>query len=139
MNNLVEFHARHKLILMSYHQTIMRQLGKIAANQGQRKPKTVFGDYQILLCKALARPPRVMSPINVLMHAMGYFSEKVTSGEKKFFLDMLEQYRQKKIPLSVCSAVIKSWIVRFNEKYLAQQYFFSPYPEALVELSDSGK
>lgn len=139
ISKLVDFHARHKLILMSYHQTIMRQLGKLVANHEHRDPKGVFDDYQTLLCKALARPPRVMSPINVLMHSMGYFKEKVTGGEKKFFLDLLEQYRQKKTSLSVCNAVIRSWIVRFDEKYLAQQYFFSPYPEALAELANSGK
>jgi uncharacterized protein YbgA (DUF1722 family)/uncharacterized protein YbbK (DUF523 family) len=139
MKNLVDFHARHKLILMSYHQTIMRQLGKLVANHEQRDPAIVYSDYQALLCKALAKPPKIVSPINVLMHAMGYFSEKISTGEKKFFLDTLEQYRHKKIPLSVCNAIIKSWIVRFDEQYLAAQYFFEPYPEALVELSDSGK
>lgn len=139
IKNLVDFHAHHKLILMSYHQTIMRQLGKLAANHERRDTKTIFDEYHALLCTALARPPRVTSPINVLMHAMGYFSEKVSGGEIKFFLDLLEQYRQKKIPLSTCNAVLKSWIVRFDEKYLAAQFFFSPYPEALVELSDSGK
>lgn len=139
MKQLVEFHARHKLILMSYHQTNMRHLGKLVANHEQHDPQMVFDEYQTLLCKALARPPKVVSPINVLMHAMGYFSEKISPAEKKFFLDSLEQYRHKKIPLSVCNAIIKSWIVRFDEKYLAAQYFFEPYPEVLVELSDSGK
>jgi uncharacterized protein YbgA (DUF1722 family)/uncharacterized protein YbbK (DUF523 family) len=139
MNRLVDFHARHKLILMSYHQTIMRQLGKLVANHEQQDLETVFGEYQTLLCKALVKPPKIVSPINVLMHAMGYFSEKISAGEKKFFLDTLEQYRHKKIPLSVCNAVIKAWIVRFDEQYLAAQYFFEPYPDALVELSDSGK
>jgi uncharacterized protein YbgA (DUF1722 family)/uncharacterized protein YbbK (DUF523 family) len=139
INNLIDFHARHKLLLMSYHQTIMRQLGKLVANHEQRDPKAVFADYQTFLCKALACPPRRMSPINVLMHALGYFSEKVTGGEKKLFLDLLEQYRNKKIPLSACNAVMQAWIVRFDEKYLAAQYFFTPYPETLVEMSDSGK
>lgn len=139
MKHLVEFHARHKLILMSYHQTIMRQLGKLVANHEQHNTEIVFDEYRALLCKALAKPPKIVSPINVLMHAMGYFSEKISAAEKKFFLDTLEQYRHKKIPLSVCNAIIKSWIVRFNEQYLAAQYFFEPYPEALVELSDSGK
>jgi uncharacterized protein YbgA (DUF1722 family) len=137
--NLVEFHANHKLILMSYHQTFMRQLGKLAANHEHHDADRVFEKYHALLCSALARPPRVLSPINVLMHALGYFKEKITGGEKRFFLDLLEQYRRKKIPLSACNAAMKSWIVRFDEKYLATQFFFSPCPEDLVELSDSGK
>lgn len=139
IKNLAEFHARHKLILMSYHQTLMRRMGRLVANHEHRDVGMVFTDYFTLLCEALQKPPRIMSPINVLMHALGYFSDKVTAGEKRYFLDLLEQYRQKKTPLSTCNAVIKSWIVRFNENYLATQYFFAPYPDALIELSDSGK
>lgn len=136
--DLVDFQACHKLILMSYHQTLMRRLGKLVANHEQRDPEAVFDEYHTLLCKALLLPPKVTSPINVLMHAMGYFSEKVSAGEKRFFLELLEQYRRKKIPLSACNSVMKSWIVRFGENYLAAQHFFAPYPEVLAELSDSG-
>jgi uncharacterized protein YbgA (DUF1722 family)/uncharacterized protein YbbK (DUF523 family) len=139
INDLVKFHTSHKLILMSYHQTIMRRMGKLVANPEGRNIREVFLDYSALLRSALARPPRTASPINVLMHTLGYFSEKITSGEKKFFLDLLEQYRLKMVPLSLCTTVIKSWIVRFNEPYLKNQFFFNPYPDDLIELSDSGK
>jgi uncharacterized protein YbgA (DUF1722 family) len=98
----------------------------------------VIDDYFTLLCDALRKPPRV-SPINVLMHVLGFVSNKETAGDKKYFFDLLELYRQKKIPLSTCSAIIKSWIVRFNENYLATRYFIARYPDARIELSDSGK
>jgi uncharacterized protein YbgA (DUF1722 family) len=34
---------------------------------------------------------------------------------------------------------MQSWIVRFENDYLAQQTFFRPYPEPLIALTDSGK
>ena len=139
LNELIAFHSHHKFILMSYHQTIMRQLGTIVANHEKKEITTLYNEYFMLLCRVLARPPRIHSPINVLMHALGYFSDTISSGEKKYFLTQLDLYREKKIPLSVCNAVIMSWIVRFDVDYLATQYFFNPYPEALIELSDSGK
>ena len=70
---------------------------------------------------------------------MGYFSEKLSSKEKRFFLDSLDKYRAGKIPLSANLGILKSWIIRFEENYLAQQNFFEPYPEGLVEITDSGK
>ena len=76
---------------------------------------------------------------NVLMHALGYFSEGLSREEKAFFLASLEDYRQQRIPLSVPAGIIKSYIVRFGEDYLAQQSFFQPYPDRLVEITDSGK
>lgn len=139
IKNLVDFHATHKLILMCYHQTIMRELGALVANAKLCGTRTVFEQYFELLCCAIVHPPKAISSVNVLMHALGYFSGKLTSAEKQFILNLLQQYHQKKIPLSACIAVMKAWIVRFDEKYLASQLFFSPFPEALLELSDSGK
>ncbi|MDY7041166.1 MAG: YbgA family protein, partial [Chloroflexota bacterium] len=88
---------------------------------------------------ALARPPRRNSGINVLMHALGYFSEGLSNREKAFFLDALGRYRAGKVPLSVPIGIVSSWIVRFNEPYLVQQTFFESYPEDLLEITDSGK
>jgi uncharacterized protein YbgA (DUF1722 family)/uncharacterized protein YbbK (DUF523 family) len=137
--NLVDFHTSHKLILMNYHQAIMHQLNTLVASAKHSDIRTVFEQYFELLRSALAHPPKAISQVNVLQHALGYFSEQLTSAEKQFFLNLLEQYLQKKIPLSACIVVVKAWIVRFDEKYLAKQLFFSPWPEALMELSDSGK
>ncbi len=52
---------------------------------------------------------------------------------------MIHKYAEKKIPLSSLLAILKSWTLRFDEKYLLRQTYFEPYPEALVEISDSGK
>jgi uncharacterized protein YbgA (DUF1722 family) len=83
--------------------------------------------------------PRRNSPVNVLMHALGYFTQTVTPDERHFFLDLLEQYRNKKIPLSACNAAITAWIIRFDEPYLQRQYFFAPYPRELINLVDRAR
>ncbi len=139
IQNLIDFHATHKLILKCYHENIMCTLDALVANADHYNTRTVFEQYFELLCCALAHPPKAKSQVNVLQHAFRYFSDKLSSPEKQFFLNLLEQYHQKKIPLSACIAVMKAWIVRFDETYLASQFFFSPWPEALMELADSGK
>jgi len=133
MQALVRFQAENKLLLMSYHQEEMRLLGKIVANHEKLPLATVLAEYQRHLWAALARPPRCASAINVLMHALGYFSAQLTSQEKQFFLETLERFRQGQVPLSVPNHLMRSWIVRFQEKYLAQQTFFAPYPDGLIE------
>jgi len=54
-------------------------------------------------------------------------------------LDMLDMYREDRTPLSVCLALIKSWVARFNVKYLANQTIFAPYPIELGERFDTNK
>jgi uncharacterized protein YbgA (DUF1722 family)/uncharacterized protein YbbK (DUF523 family) len=139
MRALVQFQAESKLLLMAYNQKEMRTLGRVVANPEKRPIGEVLAAYGTHLKKALAAAPKYTSCINVLMHALGYFSEGLSPRERAFFLASLEDYRREKVPLSVPAGIIKSYIVRFDEAYLMQQRFFDPYPEDLVNITDSGK
>ncbi len=139
MGRLVSFHTENKLMLMAYSQKELKILGRIVANPEHRPIDEVLEDYEDHLHAALRGPARYTSNINVCMHALGYFSEELSGREKGFFLDSLERYREGKAPLSVCLNIVMSWIIRFEEPYLAGQTFFQPYPEELVAISDSGK
>jgi uncharacterized protein YbgA (DUF1722 family) len=109
------------------------------ANPDRQPFDQVIAEYEPHLHAALSRPPRCTSHINVLMHALGYFSDGLSSQEKAFFLDALQKYREGVVPVSTNRGLIQSWIVRFGQDYLAHQTYFEPYPEALLELTDSGK
>lgn len=139
MKELVRFHSQHKLLLMAYSQKELRELGRVVANHERRPVREVYEKYGEGLYRALSRTPRYTSNVNVLMHALGYFSKRLSPGEKAFLLDSLEQYRLGKIPLSVPINIVGSWIVRFEEGYLSDQIFFQPYPLALMEITDSGR
>jgi uncharacterized protein YbgA (DUF1722 family) len=139
MKELVRFHTENKMLLMAYNQERMRALGRIVANPDKKPVRELLEDYDNQLSEAFSRAARYTSNINVLMHGMGYFSKDMSSDEKAFFLDSLERYRAGMIPLSVPLNILRSLIVRFQEDYLMQQTFFEPYPEALMDITDSGK
>ncbi len=139
MRHLVEFHSDHKLLLMAYSQKHLRLLGKVVANHERLPIEELWARYESLFAEALTRPARYPSNVNVLMHALGYFSPGLTAREKSHFLELLESYRQGKHPLSAASSVVWSWLARFDEPYLEKQVFFEPYPSELVEITDSGK
>lgn len=139
MNKLVEFHTAHKFLLMAYDQRSLQTLGRLVANADHRPLNELLDEYESFLSQTLARPPKYTNAINVLLHTLGYFSRQLTSAEKGLFLDLLESYRTGRLPLSAPVSIVRSWIVRFDEQYLARQYFFRPYPEELQDISDSGK
>jgi uncharacterized protein YbgA (DUF1722 family)/uncharacterized protein YbbK (DUF523 family) len=139
MREVVRFHTENKLLLMAYSQKHLKELGRIVANPDKVPVSQVITAYEHHLQQALASPPRYTSCINVLMHAMGYFSKELTHREKAFFLDGLEDYRQKRTSLSVPVGILKSYVVRFEEPYLMRQTFFESYPESLISVTDSGK
>ncbi len=139
IKELVRFHSDNKLLLLAYNESRMRLMGPLVANRDKKPPAEIIAAYEPHLWAALAHPPRRTAGINVLMHALGYFSEQLSAQEKAYFLDALEKYRAQRAPLSVPVSLLGAWIARFDESYLARQTFFEPYPPALVTISDSGK
>ena len=139
MSKLIDFHSRNKYLLLTFNEEEMRKLGRIAANHKQKETSEVFDLYEKHLNKALNGESSYTKNINVLMHGLGYFKDKIESNEKKFFLKQLDKYKANKIPLSVPLNIMKNWIIKYNIDYLKQQSFFNPYPEELTYRKDSAK
>lgn len=139
MKDLVQFQTENKFLLMAYNQKEFRIMGRVVANQQKKPVAQVYAEYESHLFNALAKTPRYTSNINVFMHAMGHFKDKLNKQEKAFFLKLLDEYRAGRAPLRSDMDVLMSWGVRFGEKYLLDQTFFDPYPEGLLDISDSGK
>lgn len=131
MKRLVDFHTRYKLLLLAHHQQETQLLGKIVANSEKKDFVTVVREYEMHLHQALKRAMNRKLTVNVLYHALGYFKDKLTSREKQLFLRLLEQFRQGTVPLAALTSILRSWIERFEEEYLAKQALFTPYPEEL--------
>jgi uncharacterized protein YbgA (DUF1722 family) len=139
MRELVRFQAENKMMLMAYSQKELRALGRIVANHEKLSFDAVAGAYEEHFQAALARPPRSTSVINVFEHAAGYFSKGLTKREKAYYRSAVNKYRERQVPVSAVSSILRAWIVRFEEDYLLPQTFFEPYPAPLMSLSDSGK
>ena len=139
MHDLVNFHAANKLLLMAYSQTKLRQLGRVVANADGKRIEAVLELYGKYFRQAFNKSPRRVSPINVLMHALGYFKKELSAREKRHFLELLEAYRHGGTPLSSAVSILRSWVMRFETEYLYEQTFFHPFPEDLMVLDDSGR
>ena len=135
--DLYAFHAKHKLLFMSYNQLKLKELGRIAANHKDKNIKDVLVDYYNHLLKIFSRRPRYVSHINTQTHAFGYYKNELSKKEKMYFLDLLEEYRNKKIPASSVNSVLNAWNMRFNNEYLLKQSYFAPYPIELIEIKES--
>lgn len=139
MKALVGFQSRHKYLLMAYHQANQKKLGKIVANHEHLSAEQVFKAYEALLKQSLTKPLNHGRNTNMLLHIMGYFKEQLTAEEKAYFLDVLGQYNDNKVPFSVPISLLGSWVIRFGETYLQGQSIFEPFPRELINVTDSGK
>ncbi len=135
LSDLIDFQTCNKYLLMAYNPELVREMGRLIANQSNYSPGKLYSEYEEIFFKAMEKPIKITSNINVLMHALGHFSKKLNAEEKAFFLDALEKYRQGVMPLLVCLNILKAWIIRFNDDYLAQQTYFEPYPLELIPVT----
>ena len=132
MKGLVEFHEKHKLLLMAFSQEGMRSLGKIAAGDGDSGFWETAETYERGMRRLFGQGMCAKTAANALLHAFGYFKKGLDAKEKKFFLEIMEEYRKGRVMLGVPKSLIWSWALRFNQEYLERQVFFEPYPKELV-------
>jgi len=139
LGELIKFQSKNKLLLMANSQKYMKILGRIVSNSEEKSIEVILEEYEKNLNLAFEKIPRYTNNINILMHAMGYFSKYITKNETELILDCFEKYKVGKLTLNTPMLLVKSYAVRFDISYLLDQTYFCPYPEELVFLEDSGK
>ncbi|MCX7654601.1 MAG: DUF523 and DUF1722 domain-containing protein [Fervidobacterium sp.] len=132
--HLIEFHSINKFLLLTKNEKIMREMGKLVAQK--RFNNALLEEYKALLIKALRTSFRSSKVINTLLHIYGYFKEKITSHEKSFFMELIEDYKNKIVNLQTLVSIIKSWALRYNVEYILMQTFLEPYPKDLEKIKE---
>lgn len=135
---LIDFHSRYKFLLLSYNEGNLRKMGKIVANNERMIDGQILKEYEKLFKDTFKRLPRRNNSINVLMHIMGYFKNKLKPTEKQFYLNVLDSYKKGKLPFSTPLFIAKEWVIKYENDYLKEQVFFERYPQDLITISDSG-
>lgn len=129
--DLIEFHAREKLLLMVYSQKQMRALGRIVAGAKGRPIDDVLADYAHARNAAFRQRPAPKAHANALEHAFGYVSKRITAGERRHFTAMVRAFRQGRQPLETPLEMLRGYLLGHGITYLLQQTYFDPYPEPL--------
>jgi uncharacterized protein YbgA (DUF1722 family)/uncharacterized protein YbbK (DUF523 family) len=131
LKHLVDFHARHKLLVLAHSPAHAKLMGKRVAEGKGRPIREVYADYERLLLEALRLKTTVKKNTNVLQHIMGYFKQQLTADEKRELLEVLDQYRREVLPLIVPVTLLNHYVRKYDEPYLKQQLYLNPHPLVL--------
>ncbi len=129
---LVEFHTRHKLLIMSHSVQQYHDLGSLVARGREISRDELLASYEHQFMKALALHATASKQTNVLMHIMGYFKRELTPGEKRELLELIDQYRRQLVPLIVPLTLLRHYVMKYDQPYLKQQIYLSPHPAELM-------
>ena len=125
---LVDFHTRHKMLILSHSPQHHRMMGKLVAQTKDFPIRELYERYQKLLMEALRLKTTPKKNTNVLTHILGYFKESLSGDEKQELLEIIDLYRQGTIPLIVPVTLINHYVCKYNQPYLKEQCYLHPHP-----------
>jgi uncharacterized protein YbgA (DUF1722 family)/uncharacterized protein YbbK (DUF523 family) len=128
VGHFVEFHTRHKLLLMAHSPKHLKQMGNLVAHTKQLSIKEFITQYEKLLMEAMSLKPSTAKHANVLHHIMGYFKKDLSAGEKQELLEVVDEYRRGLIPLIVPVTLMNHYVRKYDEAYLKEQVYLNPHP-----------
>jgi uncharacterized protein YbgA (DUF1722 family) len=128
MANLVDFHTRHKLLILSHSPQHYRVMGKLVADGKSLPARELYERYEQQLIDALRLKVTIKKNGNVLYHLLGYFKKELSSDEKQELLDIIDQYRREVAPLIVPITLINHYVRKYRQPYLRQQTYLNPHP-----------
>ena len=125
---LVDFHTRHKLLLLSHSTKLYQAMGKLVAQQKNMAVQELRLQYESWLMEALKLKTTPKKNVNVLQHMMGYFREQLSADEKKELLEIIDHYQKGLLPLIVPVTLIGHYVRKYDQPYLKQQVYLNPHP-----------
>lgn len=126
--DLVEFHTRHKLLLMAHSPKAYKELGKFVSDLSDVNPEQIEQEYFTRLAAALKLKATVKKNHNVLLHILGYFKKELTRDEKQEVLGLFDAYARGDVPLIVPVTLLNHFVRKYDQPYLKNQYYLSPHP-----------
>ncbi len=134
-SGLTEFHARHKLILLSHHQDLTRDLGR-NLSQSSSLDIAEYADVYLARMMAILKVKATRgNHVNVLQHIQGYLKKHLDSEDKSELSDSIEQYRLGYLPLIVPITLLRHHFMKYPDDYIEHSYYMHPYPNELMLLN----
>lgn len=129
---LIEFHSRHKLMLMARGSHYYQELGRLVAGTtladlAQKREAYINRFMQVMALIA----PRGRQ-VNVLQHIMGYLKQAISSEDKQELLNVFDAYRKSQLPLITPLTLLRHHLRVHPQPYIGEQHYLAPFPEQLA-------
>jgi uncharacterized protein YbgA (DUF1722 family)/uncharacterized protein YbbK (DUF523 family) len=128
---LVDFHTRHKLLLMAHNINTYREIGRMVARAREYNPEELANEYIDKLMTALKLSSTIKKNVNVLHHIMGYFKKELSKDEKQELLEIIKNYSDSLVPIIVPITLLNHYVRKYHQAYLEEQVYLNPHPMEL--------
>ena len=91
--DLVEFHTRHKFLILSHSPSHYRRMGPLVAQPDSLPLKERIQTYQELFLEALQIKTTPKKHADVLLHMMGFFKKELSPDEKRELIEIIDHFK----------------------------------------------
>ena len=135
-NNIREFHNNNLLLLKSYDEDLTNEVSDIF---NKNKIEENIHQYKEKILNIVSNQRNKDNKISIIINIFEKYKSRLNEEEIAMFNDLITSYQNQKIPFSTLGVVIKMYATRFKDRDVLSQTFFCPYPENLINITDSGK
>lgn len=126
---LTDFYASYKLLLMAYSPAHYRLAGKLLGNMQGRDLQEVKEELYGIMFDGFSILSSRERQTNALMHIQGYFKKFLHGEEKQELSNVIGKYHRGVLPLSVPVTLLKHHLLKHPDRYLSAQKYFMPYSD----------
>lgn len=127
---LIEFHARHKLILMAHGPRRAANLGRFVARAWNQPIEPLAAEYAASFMSALCYQATRRRHAHVLFHAIGYLKRHLDSRDKTELINLIHAYRRGLAPRIAPLMLLRHHFRRYPELAMDNQLYLVWQPEA---------
>ena len=124
--SLVDFHTRHKLLLMAHSPNTLRVLGRLVASAGAVRSndfERLACEYGALFRQALAQTATRGGHVNALQHMAGYLRRLASPREYLELTRAIEDFACGRSPLAHPVALVRRLAAAHAVGYLLNQVY----------------
>jgi len=130
--DLMEFHARHKLLLLAHSPAAYASLGRLVADTRGRVSQRRLHTYADAFMTALGVMATRGRHANVLQHMAGYFQRLVDEEGRRELASSIADYQRGLVPLIVPITLVRHHARAHRVQYLLEQVYLHPHPKELM-------
>lgn len=134
--NIIEFHKNNLLLLKSYDEESTNEVSDIL---NENRMEDQVHQYKEKVLNIVSNQRKKENKLSIIIKVFEKYKNMLNEEEINMFNGLIESYENQRIPFSTLEVVIKMYATRFKDKDILNQIFFYPYPENLINITDSGK
>lgn len=130
--DFVQFHTRHKLLLLAHSPAGYARLGRMVAALKGRVSQAAARHYATEFMTALSAMATPGRHANVLQHMAGYFQRLIDDGSRRELAASIADYQGGLVPLIVPITLVLHHARAGQVRYLLDQVYLQPHPKELM-------